>query len=159
MTHSSPLFLRSFFQRWARCAACLATSVALLAAWVPTAHAESLVAADAKAVREVIEAQLTAFAKDDAVKAFSFAAPNIRKSFGTAINFMSMVRSGYPVVYRPASVTFLKTEGQDRQALQRVQMNDANGGAWLATYTLTKQKNNTWRITGCVLADNKGGVA
>ena len=59
------------------------------------------------AMRAVIEAQLAAFAADDAARAFSYAAPGIREVFGTPDRFLAMVRSGYPVVYRPASVTFL----------------------------------------------------
>ena len=58
-----------------------------------------------------IEAQLAAFAADDADKAFSYAAPGIRALFITAERFLSMVREGYPVVYRPASVTFLNQNG------------------------------------------------
>ena len=57
-------------------------------------------------MREVIEAQLDAFKRDDAARAFSYAAPGIRASFGTPENFMAMVRDGYAVVYRPRSVSF-----------------------------------------------------
>jgi Domain of unknown function (DUF4864) len=69
---------------------------------------------------------------------------------------MSMVRSDYPVVYRPASVAFLKAEGKDGDVIQRVQMVDASGDAWLAVYSLQKQKDKSWRITGCAVVENKG---
>ena len=120
------------------------------------AHAGNLNAADGKSVRAVIEGQLAAFAKDDANKAFSFAAPNVRKALGSAANFMSMVRSDYPVVYRPASVAFLTAEDIDGDISQRVQMVDSNGNAWLATYSLQKQKDKSWLITGCAVVKNKG---
>ena len=68
---------------------------------------------EAAAVREVIEAQLDAFKRDDAQRAFSFAAPGIRQMFGTAENFMQMVRSSYAVVYRPQAVKFEKFEVVD----------------------------------------------
>ena len=58
-----------------------------------------LSAPEAAAVREVIEAQLDAFKRDDAQRAFSFAAPGIRQMFGTAENFLQMVRSSYAVVW------------------------------------------------------------
>jgi hypothetical protein len=45
--------------------------------------AQSVSDADARAMREVIEAQLEAFRRDDAPRAFSYAAPEIRESFGT----------------------------------------------------------------------------
>ena len=113
---------------------------------------------DAQLVRSVIEAQLAAFAKDDATKAFSFAAPNIRSSLKSADKFMAMVRASYPVVYRPASTLFLPAQVDGMQALQKVQMSDAKGEAWIAVYTLEKQKNKAWRITGCLVVENKGSV-
>ena len=128
----------------------LATLALLLTLWATPAHA-GLSAADERGVREVVQAQLAAFAGDDAEKAFSYAAPNIRQSLGTAERFMAMVRSNYAVVYRPASVTLLRPEGANDQAVQRAQMTDANGAHWMATYTLQKQKNKLWRITGCVI--------
>ncbi|MBC7609845.1 MAG: DUF4864 domain-containing protein [Polaromonas sp.] len=135
--------------------AALAMFLAFQAINLP-AHAENLSAADEKSIRAVVEGQLAAFAKDDANKAFSFAAPNVRKAVGSAASFMSMVRSDYPVVYRPASVAFLRAEGKDGDVIQRVQMLDASGDAWLAVYSLQKQKDKSWRITGCAVVENKG---
>lgn len=135
--------------------AALALLLAFQAAGM-SAHAENLNPVEEKSIRAVVEGQLAAFAKDDANKAFSFAAPNVRKAVGSAASFMSMVRNDYPVVYRPASVAFLKPEGKDGDAVQRVQMVDASGDAWLAVYSLQKQKNKSWRITGCAVLENKG---
>ncbi len=121
--------------------------------------AQGLSSSDAAQVRTVVQSQLAAFAKDDAGKAFSYAAPNIRKTFGSAATFLDMVRRSYPVVYRPASVAFLTPEGAGNQAVQRVQMQDAAGNAYLASYTLERQKSKAWRITGCQVAANKGQTA
>lgn len=139
----------------------LAAGVLLVSlGWLPTAGAATaLSAADEKSVRSVIQAQLAAFAKDDAAAAFSYAAPNVRKAFGSPAVFLKLVQNDYPVVYRPASVAFLKPEGQANDAIQRVQMEDANGDSWLATYTLQRQKNKSWRITGCSVVENKGRMA
>ena len=63
------------------------------------ARADDLNAADADNVRGVIAAQLAAFEADDASRAFSFATPQLQKVFGSADNFLLMVRSSYPVVY------------------------------------------------------------
>ena len=67
---------------------------------IANAQTESVPADEAKAVRAVVEAQLAAFAADDAKRAFSYAAPSMREMFGTPERFMEMVRTGYPVVYR-----------------------------------------------------------
>jgi Domain of unknown function (DUF4864) len=124
-----------------------------------TTIAATFTPADEKDVREVVQAQLAAFAADDAEKAFSYAAPNIRQAFASASHFMAMVRGSYAVVYRPASVAFLKLESlsadaKNTEVVQRVQMTDANDAPWLAVYSLQRQKNKQWRITGCMITSN-----
>ena len=145
-----------FFNRlllWALPAAMLALQT------LTPLHAEALSAKDEKAVQTVVQGQLAAFAKDDADKAFSYAAPELRKNIGTSSAFMAMVKSSYPVVYRPASVAFLKSETSGDDVIQRVQMLDASGASWLAVYSLQRQKDKTWRISGCALVENKGRIA
>ena len=138
----------------------MALALAALHVLLPSsANAAPFTAADEKTVRTVVEAQLAAFAKDDAVKAFSYAAPSVREAVGTADAFLTMVRRDYPVVYRPASVAFLKAEGKDDEVVQRVQMLDAGGNSYLAVYSLQRQKGNVWRITGCAVVENKGRMA
>ena len=137
----------------------MALALLALQALLPAANAAPFTAADEKTVRTVVEAQLAAFAKDDAVKAFSYAAPNVREAVGTADAFLTMVRRDYPMVYRPASVAFLKVEGKDDDVVQRVQMLDARGNSYLAVYSLQRQKGNVWRITGCAVVENKGRMA
>ncbi|CAN5509437.1 DUF4864 domain-containing protein [soil metagenome] len=125
-----------------------------------SAVAAGLADAEAKEVRATVQAQLKAFAADDARRAFSFAAPNVHEMFGTPDNFMAMVKSAYPMVHRPSSVAFLKAELQDTgEVLQRVQILDGAGDSWLATYALDRQKDKSWRITGCAVVQNKGRVA
>ncbi|MEO6017174.1 MAG: DUF4864 domain-containing protein [Polaromonas sp.] len=147
-----------FPARWTRQLAASGAALALfcLACLMAPAHAAPFITDDEKSVRAVVEGQLAAFAKDDANKAFSFAAPNVREAVGNARGFLAMVRRDYPVVYRPASVAFLKAEGKDDQVIQRVQLTDASGDAWLAIYSLERQKNRSWRITGCLVVENKG---
>lgn len=137
----------------------LAAVVLTLMTWLAPAQAAPVSAADEKSIQATIEGQLAAFAQDDADKAFSYAAPNVREAIGTATGFLSMVRSNYPVVYRPASVVFLKPESRQGQVIQRVQMTDAAGTAWMATYSLQRQKDRQWRITGCQVVENRGRMA
>ena len=111
-----------------------------------------LSAADARAVREVIEAQLDAFRKDDAPRAFSYAAPGIREMFRTPENFMEMVRTSYAVVYRPMTVKFESPEVIDDEVIQPVRLTDADGRAWIAVYPMQREPDGTWRINGCQLA-------
>lgn len=129
----------------------------LFAAWMAASFAgpsgaQDVATADAQAIRKVIEAQLDAFAADDAERAFSFAAPVIRQIFGTPERFMAMVRRGYPVVYRPASVAFLRPEVAEGEVQQAVQMQDARGEAWTTLYRMQRQPDKSWKISGVDVA-------
>lgn len=120
------------------------------------AHAGPLSANDEKAIIAVVQSQLAAFAAEDAEKAFSYAAPNIRALLGTAANFLEMVRSQYDIVVHPSSVVFFKPKGDSAVSVLKVQMTDEDGDVWNATYTLQRQKNRQWRITGCVITEAIG---
>ena len=113
------------------------------------ASAQPVPAGDAQAVRKVIEAQLDAFSKDDAARAFSYAAPGIQKTFGTPEHFMAMVRSQYAVVYRPHSVTFRPPRRLGDDLVQPVRMTDQEGHPWLVVYPMERQPDGSWRINGC----------
>jgi hypothetical protein len=113
--------------------------------------------AEARAVRQVVQAQLKAMAADDARAAFGYAAPAIRDMYGTADNFLAMVRAAYPMVYRPASTQFLKPQRQPSgEIFLDVRLVDGEGTAWLATYSLDRMKAGEWRITGCVVERTRG---
>ncbi len=127
----------------------------LLSAW-PGQAAAALSAREETNVRAVIQAQLKAFAADNARAAFALATPALQTRFGTPETFMAMVRSSYPVVYAPGHVAFLKPEVQQGEVIQRVQMTDQQGKAWLAVYSLQQQKGKDWRISGCVVVESRG---
>lgn len=118
-----------------------------------------LPAADEQAIRAVVRAQLDAFAADDAPRAFSFAAPAIREQFRTPRAFMEMVRATYPMIYRQASAAFLKPEQIGEVVIQRVQVIDLRGDAWLAVYSVERQKDRSWRISGCQVVESRGRTA
>jgi hypothetical protein len=127
----------------------------LAAAGAAAATGDGVSAADAKAVREVVQAQLDAFAADDAPRAFSYAGPGIRRMFGTADRFLALVKASYPVVYRPASVAFLVPEAVGDKVIQGVHFTDAAGRLWLALYRLQRQGSDGWRIDGCQLVESR----
>jgi hypothetical protein len=113
-------------------------------------------AAQAAKARAVVQAQLDAFAADDARRAFMLASPEVRKRFGSPDNFISQVRTGYPVVYRHASVAFLKPLRVAGYLVQGVHMTDAQGVLWLATYHLQAQRNGTLLIGCCDVVASEG---
>ncbi len=120
------------------------------------ASAAVLADSDVRAVRSVIEAQLDAFAADDAERAYSYASAAIRTQFADAASFMAMVHAGYPMVVRPASVTFFQPLLVDGTVLQKLQLRDRAGRLWRATYQLEQQATVGWRINGCTVVADSG---
>ena len=115
--------------------------------------------ADRGSVQSVIERQLGAFRADDAATAYSFAAPEIRAMYPTQDTFMQMVQRLYPQVYRPRSYAFGELAEKAGQLEQTVDIVDAEGVFWTALYTLARQPDGSWKITGCYLLKKPGEVA
>ena len=117
---------------------------AILAAAVTTGETEE--------VHSTINGQLQAFLEDDLGRAFTFASSSIRAMFGTAQNFGKMVQRSYPMVWRPAGVTFLAHKQTPQGRTQDVQIFDAAGTAHYLRYYVT-QTPSGWKISGVQLLD------
>lgn len=128
--------------------------VTLLAVSPALAQSPSnLPAPEKRAIRSVIEAQMSAFQSDDGERAFGYASPHIRGLFRTADNFMSMVRKGYQPVYRPRDTRFGDLVDIDTTLIQKVYVTGPDGHPALALYVMEKQADGTWRINGCMIAE------
>lgn len=103
------------------------------------------------AIRQAIEQQIVAFREDNAVAAFSQAAPGIQVQFGTAENFVSMVKAAYPPVLSPRSVVFENLEEVEGLPAQQVMLMGADGELVRATYLMQQQVMGDWKIAGCYL--------
>lgn len=130
----------------------------MLAISLLSAASAQLNESTAQAVKNTVQAQLAAFAKDDADLAFSYAAPSIRAIFETPQNFMAMVQHAYPVVYRPAKLLFLAAAGTSSAVVLPVKMWDQEGLSWIATYKLELQADGRWLIVGCILVRDQGNL-
>lgn len=106
---------------------------------------------DRAAIRSVVERQLAAFQRDDAVGAFAFASLEIQAQFLTAANFMQMVKRSYPVLYRPRSVIFEELTTLQGSLAQPVLLLDAQENLLKALYLMEKHPDGHWRIQGCYL--------
>lgn len=125
----------------------------LLAAAPAAALAEPRVnAADLSEIRAVIERQIEAFRRDDARGAFALASPGVQRAFGTPERFLDTVRSSYRAVYRPAAVSFREPVLIGEDVVQQVQLTDRSGAVWLAYYAMQRQRDGSWRTSGCHLA-------
>ena len=97
------------------------------------------------------EDQLAAFQADDAIRAFSHASPMIRRAFGTPSNFLRMVVTGYPPVYRPRAVEFQDIVTFRGAPTQRVFLVGPDGQSVIALYVMELQAGGVWKIDGCYL--------
>ena len=122
---------------------------------IPTAPA-NLPAEDVAAIRNIIIAQLDAFKADDAEKAFSFAAPNIRRIFRTPEIFLHMVRKSYQAVYRPQSFEFRPLQRIDGNVVQPLAVVGPSGISETALYIMEAQPDGSWKIGACIMAQEPG---
>src|SRR5258707_2393626 len=92
----------------------------LLLSLAGAAQAQSVSDADRAAIRQVIEAQVDAFRRDDGDAAFKYASPAIQGMFGSPEIFMYMVRQGYHLVYRPPAFDVREIVSRQGHAAQKV---------------------------------------
>jgi len=111
----------------------------------------NLSASDVAEIRQVIERQIDAFRRDDAEGAFALASPGVQESFGTPERFLDAVRVSYRAVYRPARYAFDELVVIGPDAVQRVALTDGAGVTWLAYYAMQRQRDGSWRASGCRL--------
>lgn len=99
-------------------------------------------------VRAVIEAQVDAFRRDDAAKAFSFASPSIQQQFRSADVFVRMVQGSYAAVYRPRSFDFRRLLKIDGSYYQEVSFVGVEMQTLLCIYQMLEMPDGSWRING-----------
>jgi hypothetical protein len=107
------------------------------------------------AIEATIQNQFDAFLRDDVGTAFSFASPNIKGMFGTPENFGTMVRNGYPMVWRPADVQYLELRDVAGQLWQRVMVTDQAGRTHVLDYQMI-QTPEGWQINGVQILPSVG---
>jgi hypothetical protein len=116
--------------------------------WVAAASAEELTAARSRAI---VERQFDAFDRDDAEAAYALATPAIREMFVDSDRFLAMVRDRYPPVYRHRSVEFGAFKASGDEASLQATLIDNDNVVWTALYSLSREENGDWLISGCVL--------
>jgi hypothetical protein len=136
----------------------LAVCLFLICAWA-SAMAESP-GASSDVFRPVIQHQLEAIARDDGAAAYDDASPTLHQMFPSAEIFMSMVKNGYPMVYRNKRYVF-EDAGTDAtgRPFQLVQIQAEDGVIYEAIYYMQQQTDGSWKISGCIMAKTKGGEA
>ena len=112
----------------------------------------SLRAAEWKAIEAVIRTQLAAMKSGDSAKSFAHAAPAIQQQFGTAENFLAMVRIGYGALLAARYTEFLEGAVVEGNVIQPLRIIAPDNSVQVALYTMQKQPDGRWKIAGCALA-------
>ena len=123
----------------------------LAGAALPAEADESVAPADAAAIQQVIQGQMNAFKIDDWNAAFAYASPSIQTKFESPQVFSQLVTQAYQPVYRPRGVEFRTVKASEFGPTQEVFVVGPDGLSYLAYYTMEKQLDGTWRISGCFL--------
>jgi hypothetical protein len=105
-----------------------------------------------RAIQRVISAQLGALKAGDGGKAMSYASPGIRARFGTAENFLQMVRGGYAPLLEARHTQVLTGALIDGATIQPLRLVLPDNTVLVALYQMERQPDGQWRIAGCVLA-------
>ena len=130
----------------------LTVIAAMLLAGAGLAQADEPVApADAVAIQQVIQSQMNAFKVDDWNAAFAYASPSIQTKFESPQVFSQMVTQAYQPVYRPRGVEFRDVKSGQFGPTQEVFVVGPDGLSYLAYYTMERQPDGSWRISGCYL--------
>ncbi|MEH6646588.1 DUF4864 domain-containing protein [Sulfitobacter sp.] len=108
-------------------------------------------------IRNTISQQFEAFKVDDFATAFTFASPGLQQFFQSPENFGRMVTQGYPMVWRPADVTYLELREEGGSFWQRVQITDADGRPHYLEYRMIETPEG-WRISGVQILDAPGAA-
>lgn len=106
---------------------------------------------DRHKIRFVIECQLEAFQREDAVTAFALASSEIKEKFSNPKQFIQMVKTAYPAVYQPRSVIFEDLTFVQGILTQPVLLLSPDGTPVRAVYMMKRDFDNIWRINGCYL--------
>lgn len=114
--------------------------------------------ADEAAIRAVIAGQIEAFQADDFVSAFEFASPTIQRVFRDPDNFGTMVRQGYPMVWRPQETKFLGVDIIGGQLWQNVLIRDQKGQLHILEYQMINSEAG-WKINAVRLRQEPEGTA
>ena len=107
------------------------------------ANAQSLSDSDKIRVKQTVQNQLDAFARDDFEAAYSYASPSIKKIFQSYLDFEVMIKNSYQAVYRPKSIDFGVVQSVETGALLKVYLVDPEGAFVTAEYELKKPVSYT----------------
>ncbi len=108
--------------------------------------------ADFAEIQRMIHRQIEAFRREDAAQAFALISPGAQKHFDNPEEFLRTVKVTYEPILLSVSVQFRDPWPVRGDVLQEVLLADGAGNVTTAYYVAQRQRDGSWRISGCVLA-------
>lgn len=122
------------------------------------ATAQDIAKSDANEVQRIITDQLSAFIENDAPRAYSHAAPPIKKMYPDPTYFMAMVERGYGPIYRSTTHDFGRNRVENGNIYQELILTGERGITWESIYTLSKQDDGNWKIISVQMRRSKDSM-
>ena len=130
----------------------LAAPLSAATSAAPASALSVLADAEWQAIKGTISAQLAALKAGDGAGAFAQASPSIRQQFGTAADFLAMVRTAYGALIAARYTEFLEGAVIEGNVIQPLRLIAPDNSVRVALYSMQKQPDGRWKISGCVLA-------
>lgn len=108
-------------------------------------------------IRDIILSQIEAFANNDREGAWAHASEGVKRRFGTAEQFMIMVREAYPQVHGARAIEFTQRVPHGAFEIQVVRLQGPEGRRWDAYYRMERAEGE-WKIAGVRLDEADMGI-
>lgn len=136
----------------------IALALAFFLGFTALSFAQNPTPSQSSEIKNIISDQLSAFLSGDGERAYSHAAPGIKKIFPTVEMFMTMVERGYGPIYRSTTYDFGRSTINDDQFFQELILTDQRGNTWQSIYSLMKQPDGAWKIMGVQMRPSKNSI-
>lgn len=114
---------------------------------------------DYAAFRALILAQIDALRRDDFAAAYALAAPSMKALYPNVQAFTQVIRGRYAQLIKPKTVVFGTVSQTSQGPVQRVFLTGNDGRPYVVTYSLQRQSDTTWLISGHTIARDNGSSA
>ena len=112
----------------------------------------ALTTADHAAIHGVIQKQIDALKADDYAAAYSVVSPSFKALYPSVDTFARLMRTRYTQLIKPKTIVFGTVTQTAQGPVQRVFLTAADGKPYVANYSMQKQPDESWLISGCTVA-------
>lgn len=117
------------------------------------AAAAPLNAIDVRSIQAVVRSHIDALTQDDAEQVFESATSATQVEFGSAEDFLQLIKREYRPIYQSRQAIFSYPEVIDGDTIQMVNVTDDSSHVWVALFRMERDSDGSWKIDGCELLE------